>query len=44
LVGDQPAEVARPFFKQIGQHYAHIRQHDLAEKYYLQAGLPVDAF
>ena len=44
LVGDQPPEVARPFYKKIGFHYAHIRQHDLAEKYYLRAGLPVAAF
>ncbi len=40
----QSAEVARPFYKQIAKHYADIRQYDFGEKYYLKAGLPVDAF
>ena len=44
LISGQPAEISRPFFKQIAKHYAEIRQTDLAEKYFIKAGLPIDAF
>ena len=44
MVQGQPPEIARPYFKQIAKHYAEIRQHDLAEKYYIQAGEYVDTF
>lgn len=44
LISGQPPEISRPFYKQIAKHYAEIRQTDLAEKYYIKAGSPVDAF
>ena len=44
LLQNQSAEVARPFYKQIAKHYADVRQLDLAEKYFLKAGSPVDVF
>ncbi len=44
LVQGQPPEIARPYYKQIAKHYAEVRQHDLAEKYFIQAGEYVDAF
>jgi intraflagellar transport protein 172 len=44
LVANQSPEVARPFYRQIAKHYADVRQLDLAEKYYLKAGNPVEAF
>ena len=36
--------MARPYYRQIAKHFASIRQYDFAEKYYLKAGLAVDAF
>lgn len=36
--------MSRPFFRQIAKHYSEVRQQDLAEKYYIKAGQPVDAF
>jgi len=44
LLQNQSTEVARPFYKQIAQHYADVRQLDLAEKYFLKAGAPKDVF
>ena len=44
LLSSQPAEVARPFYKQIGKHYAEVRQYDLSEKYLVLAGEFVEAF
>ena len=44
LLQHQSPEVARPFYKQIAKHYSDVRQLDLAEKYYLKAGSPVDIF
>lgn len=44
LLAHQTPEVARPYYRQIAKHYASIRQYDFAEKYYLKAALPVDAF
>lgn len=44
LLTHQTPEVARPFFRQIAKHYASIRQYDFAEKYFLKAALPIDAF
>ena len=37
-------EVARPFYRQIAKHYCEVRQYDFAEKYFIKAGLPVEAF
>ena len=44
IATSQPPEIARPFYKQIGKHYADIRQYDLAEKYYVKAKEFVEAF
>jgi intraflagellar transport protein 172 len=44
LISGQPPEISRPFYKQIAKHYAEIRQTDLAEKYFIKSGSPVDAF
>jgi len=44
LVANQPPEIARPYYKQIAKHYSEVRQLDLAEKYYVNAGEFVEAF
>jgi len=44
LVTAQPPEVSRPYFKEIAKHYSEVRQLDLAEKYYVNAGEFVEAF
>lgn len=44
LVSSQPPEVARPYYKTIAKHYSEVRQLDLAEKYYINAGEFVEAF
>jgi len=44
LLQGQSPEVSRPFFRQIAKHYSEVRQQDLAEKYFIKAGQPVDAF
>lgn len=44
LVANQPPEIARPYYKQIARHYAEVRQYDLAEKYFINAGAFVEAF
>lgn len=44
LLQHQTPEEARPLYKQIAKHYADVRQYDLAEKYYLKAGVAVEAF
>lgn len=44
LVANQPPEIARPYYKQIARHYAEVRQYDLAEKYFINAGEFVEAF
>mmetsp|Transcript_30644 Transcript_30644/g.27830 ORF Transcript_30644/g.27830 Transcript_30644/m.27830 type:complete len:487 (+) Transcript_30644:2705-4165(+) len=44
MLEKQSPELSRPFYKKIGKHYADVRQYDLAEKYYVRAGAPVDAF
>lgn len=44
LLATQTPEIARPYYRQIAKHFASIRQYDFAEKYYLKAALPVDAF
>jgi intraflagellar transport protein 172 len=44
LVQGQPEEIARPFYKEIAEHYGEVRQFDLAEKYYIKAGEFIEAF
>lgn len=44
LVQGQPEEIARPFYREIAQHFADVRQFDLAEKYYVKAGEFIEAF
>ena len=44
LLQNQGPEVSRPFYKQVARHYADVKQYDLAEKYYVKAGAPVEAF
>jgi intraflagellar transport protein 172 len=44
LVANQPPEISRPYYKEIAKHYAEVRQLDLAEKYYVNAGEFVEAF
>lgn len=44
LLAHQTPEIARSYYRQIAKHFSTIRQYDFAEKYYLKAGLPVDAF
>lgn len=44
LIANQPPEISRPYYKQIARHYAEIRQMDLAEKYFINAGEFVEAF
>jgi intraflagellar transport protein 172 len=44
LLAHQTPEIARPYYRQIAKHFSTVRQYDFAEKYYLKAGLPVDAF
>lgn len=44
LIQNQPPEISRPYYKQIARHYAEIRQMDLAEKYFINAGEYVEAF
>jgi intraflagellar transport protein 172 len=44
LVSAQQPEVSRPYFKEIAKHYAEVRQLDLAEKYFVNAGEFVEAF
>ncbi len=36
--------MARPFYRQIAKHYVEVRQYDLAEKYFVKAALPIEAF
>ena len=31
-------------YRQIAKHYSENKQYDLAEKYYLKAGMPIEAF
>lgn len=44
LISNQKTEVARPYYKVIARHYAEVRQLDLAEKYFINAGEFVEAF
>jgi len=44
LVTNQSPEIARPYYKTIAKHYAEVRQLDLAEKYFINAGEFVEAF
>ena len=44
FVQGQPEEIARPFYKEIAQHFADVRQFDLAEKYFTKAGEFIEAF
>jgi intraflagellar transport protein 172 len=44
LVSNQPPEIARPYYREIAQHYADVRQLDLAEKYFINANQYVEAF
>ena len=44
LLAHQTPEVARRLYKQIAKHYSNVRQYDFAEKYYLKAALPIEAF
>ncbi len=44
MLQGQTPEISRPFYRQIAKHYSEMRQQDLAEKYFLLAGQPVDAF
>lgn len=36
--------MARPFYRQVAKHYEDVRQYDFAEKYYLKANEPIEAF
>ena len=40
----QSPEMARPYYKSIAKHYEDIRQYDFAEKYFIKANQPIDAF
>lgn len=44
LVQGQPEEIARPFYNEIAQHFADVRQFDLAEKYFIKSGEFIEAF
>lgn len=44
LLESQPQEEMLPFYYKLGEHYDEIHQYDLAEKYYITAGKPRDAF
>ncbi len=44
LATNSPADIARPFFVDIGTHFELQRKLDLAEKYYLKAQEPVHVF
>lgn len=44
LIANQPPEISRPYYKQIAKHYSEIRQLDLAEKYFINAGEFVEVF
>ena len=44
FLGNQSLELAKPYYKQIGKHYADVKQLDLAEKFYLKAGASYDIF
>jgi len=44
LATNSPADIARPFFVDIGTHFELKRKLDLAEKYYLKAQEPVQVF
>lgn len=44
LLQNQKPEVARPFYRQVAKHYEDVRQYDFAEKYYLKANEPIEAF
>ena len=44
LLGGQPLDVTKPYFRQIGKHYAEVRQLEQAEKFFLKAGAINDAF
>jgi len=44
LLGSQPPDVTKPYYRQIGKHYAEVRQLEQAEKFFLKAGAISDAF
>ena len=44
FLGNQPLEVAKPYFKQIAKHYADVKQLEHAEKFYMKAGASYDIF
>lgn len=44
FLGNQPLDVAKPYFKQIGKHYADVKQLDHAEKFYMKAGASYEIF
>ncbi|CAD8094928.1 unnamed protein product [Paramecium sonneborni] len=44
LLQNQSAEVSRPYYRQVAKHYEDVRQYDFAEKYYIKANSPIEAF
>lgn len=41
LANSCPDEIALPYFVHFGDHYSSLHKMDVAEKYYIRAGLPV---
>lgn len=44
FLGNQSPEIAKPYFRQIANHYADVKQLDLAEKFYMKAGATLEIF
>ena len=44
FLGNQPADLVKPYYKQIAKHYADVKQLDTAEKFFLKAGATNDIF
>ena len=44
FLGNQPAEVTKPYYKQIAKHYADVKQLDTAEKFFMKAGASYEIF
>ena len=44
MLGSQPNEIAKPYYRQIAKYYADVRQLEQAEKFYMSAGAVYDVF
>ena len=44
FLGNQPADLVKPYYKQIAKHYADVKQLDTAEKFFLKAGATNEIF